>query len=86
MANIFYKLWFNVNQELGGKLEWFENIKNILNNWGISNVWVNQYVANRTLIDQFKQNWQATVQTSPKALNYRIYKNELFLEKYFNFF
>ena len=63
-----------------------------MNNCGISNVWVNQHIDNKkwlkarvklTLTDQFKQNWQATIQTSPKALNYRIYKNELFFENYF---
>ena len=37
-----------------------------------------------TLTDQFKQNWQPTVQSSPKALNYRMYKDELKLENYFN--
>jgi hypothetical protein len=87
IALLFYKLGYTVNQELGGKIEWIENIKNILNNCGISNVWVNQHIDNKkwlkarvklTLTYQFKQNWQATVQTSPKALNYRIYKNELF--------
>lgn len=30
-----------------------------------------------TLIDQFKQNWKSTVHSSPKALNYRIYKAEI---------
>ena len=30
-----------------------------------------------TLTDQFKQNWQFTVQSSPKALNYRVNKDEL---------
>ena len=92
IAHLFYKLGYNVNQELGGKIEWFENIKNILNNCGISNVWINQYIDNKkwlkarvklTLIDQFKQNWQATLQSSPKALNYRIYKDELCFENYF---
>ena len=36
------------------------------------------------MTDQFKQNWQSTVQSSPKALNYRMYKDELKLENYFN--
>jgi hypothetical protein len=56
---------------------------------GISNVWVNHQIDNTkwlkakinlSLSDQSKQNWQATVQTSPKALNYRIYKHELLFE------
>ena len=37
-----------------------------------------------TLTDQFKQNWQSTVQSSPNALNYCMYKDELKLEDYFN--
>lgn len=37
-----------------------------------------------TLIDQFKQSWQSFLQTSPKALNYRLYKDELKFENYNN--
>jgi hypothetical protein len=77
IALLFYKLGYNVDQVLGGDIEWFENMKDILNNCGISNVWVNQHIDNKkkvrvklTLTDKFKQNRQATVQTSPKALNY----------------
>ena len=37
------------------------------------------------MIDQFKQNWLSKIQDSPKALNYRIYKEKLEFENYFNF-
>ena len=52
----------------------------------LSNIWLEQTTHNTkwlkakiklTLTDQFKQNWQFTVQSSPKALNYRIYIDEL---------
>jgi hypothetical protein len=88
LFNLIFLSGHNVNQEFGWKIEWFENIKIILNNYGISNVWVNQHIDKKwlnarvklhvTLTDQFKQNWQATVKTSPKALNYRIYENDFF--------
>ena len=37
-----------------------------------------------TLIDQYKQTWNSTLETSPKALNYKIFKNELKFESYLN--
>ena len=63
----------------------FENIKSILNSSGLSNIWLEQTTHSTkwlkakiklALTDQFKQNWQSTVQSSPKALNYRMYKDE----------
>ena len=65
-----------------------------MNNCGISNVWINQLIDNKkwlrarvklhvTLTDQLKQNWQAALQTLSKALNYKIYKDELCFENYF---
>jgi hypothetical protein len=32
--------------------------------------------------DQFKQNWHSTLQISPNALNYRLFKSDFRFEKY----
>jgi acetone carboxylase gamma subunit len=33
-------------------------------------------------MDKFKQNWHSTLQTSPKALSYRLFKSDFRFEKY----
>ena len=72
---------------------WLRHVKSILDNCGWSYVWNNIFFVNKTwlhetvkqnLIDQFKQNWLATLQISPKALNYRLYKDTLECERYFS--
>jgi len=58
----------------------------------LSYVWTNQYFVSATLlyntvkqiiIDQFKQIWHSNLQNSPKARNYRMFKEKLEIEKYF---
>jgi len=39
-------------------------------------------VVKMNLIDQFKQTWSTSVDNSPKALNYRLYKKGVSLENY----
>lgn len=89
IAKLIYDLGICMNHEIGGKMLWYENIKHILNICGLSNIWIDQTIHNSkwlkakiklTLIDQFKQNWQSILQSSAKALNYRIYKEELKFE------
>ena len=79
---------------MNDKFLWLENVKNILDNCGLSNIWQTQDFPNekwlvtkvkQTLIDQFRQNWLSKIQDSPKALNYRIYKDKLEFENYFHF-
>ena len=56
-----------------------------------SNIWHTQnYISHKWLIesiklrltDQFKQNWHSTLQISPKALSYRLFKSNFRFEKY----
>ena len=39
-------------------------------------------VVKMNLIDQFKQTWSTSVENSPKALNYRLYKKGVSFENY----
>ena len=74
-------------------IPWVMKVKNILDNSGLSVVWTTQNFTSGNwlyntlklnLIDQFKQSWNNTVQNSPKALNYRLYKDNLQFENFFN--
>jgi hypothetical protein len=66
--------------------------KSILDECGLSYVWTNQYFVSVTLlyntvkqivINQFKQIWYSNLQSSPKALNYHMFREQLELEKLF---
>ena len=93
ISSLLYKLGYIHNSENRVKITWIEKVKNILDNCGLSNIWSPQSFPNikwikskvkLTLTDQFKQNWSSTLQNSPKALNYRIYKENLQFENYLN--
>ena len=69
-----------------------KHVKFILHESGLSFVWDAQYFVNDTwlytivkqnLVDQFKQKWHTNVQESPKAINYRMYKENCEFEYYF---
>ncbi len=80
-------------QKYDVNIEWIKHIYNILNGCGMSFIWNSQTFPNTTwlynnvkqiLIDQFKQNWFSDINTSPKALNYRLFKDKFEFENYIN--
>jgi hypothetical protein len=71
---------------------WINFVKSILDYCDYSNVWhTENFISHKWLIestklrltDQFKQNWRSTLQISPKALRYRLFKSDFRFEKYF---
>jgi hypothetical protein len=74
----------------GTSIPWLKSAKSILDECGLSYVWTNQYFVSVTLlynivkqivINQFKQIWYSNLQSSPKALNYHMFREQLELEK-----
>ena len=70
---------------------WLMNVKNILDNVGLSYVWNSQQCVNSkwivasvktTLYDQFLQKWNSDINMSSKGTNYKSFKTQLCLEKY----
>ena len=62
-------------------------VKSILDDCGFSNIWHTQSFISREstklrLTGQFKQNWHSTLEISPKALNYRLFKSDFKIEDY----
>ena len=66
-------------------------IQNILNNCGMSNIWLNQNSCSsvwlsssveQKLKDHFFQEWSEYMNSTSKGLCYRIFKTELKIEKY----
>ena len=73
------------------KIKWLNTIKSILDDSGLSYVWMSQNPTSiiwiktklkQVLLDQFKQNWYYTIQNSSKATNYKIYKENIEFESY----
>lgn len=71
--------------------KWLKQIQSILQETGRNDVWLSHHIENaavikkniyRTLLDQNNQIWQATVDSSSKGHNYKIFKSEIGLEKY----
>ena len=72
--------------------KWINKIKEILNATGFIDLWHNQHQLNTTiktnkiiknkLIEQYKATWQNSLTTSNKTRTYRIFKENLELEKY----
>ena len=82
---ILYSFLNNTNSH------WFRYVRSIFNECGLTFIWENQNFCNkqwlkgevqRILFDHFLQNWNSNVMNSPKALNYRIFKEELKFESY----
>ena len=54
-----------------------------ISEYKFNNEWVIAYVKLR-LRDHFLQEWNSNLENSPKALNYRLYKQMFEFENYFN--
>lgn len=86
---ILYKYAY---KKYGMSIPWLNNIKSILDSCGLSYVWNAQYFVSNTwlyhkvkvsVVDQFKQNWHSILLESPKAINYRLFKDNAERENYF---
>ena len=93
LSNTLYKLCMISSENADRDIKWIRNIKTILDSCGLSNIWLHQTFPSdkwlklkvkQTLFDQFTQEWRSKLQNSPKALNYRLYKEKLEFEPYLN--
>ena len=93
LSHIVYKLSYYLYSNQNIELKWIQNVKNILDSCGFSNIWDTQNFNNKIwlktvikqrLIDQFLQNWNSTVHDSPKSTCYRIFKTDCKFENYFD--
>ena len=74
--------------------KWINKIKSILNETGMSDVWLNQHMmqgqspyylkleCKQRFIDQNMQNWHSSLQNASKGRNYSIFKSQIKLEDY----
>jgi hypothetical protein len=91
LSFLLYKLMYINFINYGYENKRLSFIQNILNNCGISNIWLNQNSCSsvwlsssveQKLKDQFFQEWSENMNSTSKGLCYRIFKTELKIEKY----
>ena len=70
---------------------WIQRIEEILNECGLSHIWIDQSFPNirwvklkvrQSLHDQYIQTWHTNLYNSEKCITYRLIKRELQFEKY----
>jgi hypothetical protein len=92
LSIISYRLLY-LSQNNNCQFSWLNYVESILNECGLSYVWLNQYFISEEwlknsvktcLQDQFQQTWHANIDTGSKTLNYRLFKNKFEFENYFN--
>ncbi|KAL4233948.1 hypothetical protein ACF0H5_005603 [Mactra antiquata] len=81
---------FSVNNKI---YPWLSNVKKIFDECGLSYIWQGQYFQGSkhellnlleiSLKDQYRQSWSNAIFESAKCLNYRTYKTEHTLEKFY---
>jgi hypothetical protein len=88
---LMYKIMRKLDVDSPNSFLWLKNVKVILNNCGLSNIWESEnfpsldWLKNCTLQrnkDQFNQTWSVQTEESNKCINYRIFKNTFLMEPY----
>lgn len=76
------------NMSYNGK-NWAFQIKTMLNQIGMSNIWlyqdrfeINTHIIKLRILDMYKQSWYGNINNSSRLSSYSIYKHEFQLEKY----
>ena len=91
--NIVFNVYTLLYQDaINGKSNWVSSVRDLLCNLGLNYVWMSQDVSNisfdfikQRIIDQFLQQWSASLYDCEKLSVYRSIKVDFCLEKYFNF-
>jgi hypothetical protein len=93
LKNMYMMLKTDVdnNNSYNGQ-NWAYNIKTLLDNLGLSEIWINQYTVNisinyiiQRLKDVHVQTWQTDIDNSSRLSSYRRYKHTFELESYLSF-
>lgn len=86
-----YEILFQLHNDGSFISPWMEFIRTILNENGLGNVWLTQsfptvewlsQAIKIRLQDQYMQDWHRTINTAPKCVTYRLFKEEWGQEQY----
>ena len=88
---ILYRIMFNLHEQKQFEWPWLTSIKNILNNCGMGNIWIEHNFRNKKwlsqaiklrLSDQYKQQWFNSMEESNSLRNYLLIKTQFGPESY----
>ena len=93
ISSMMYKLCLSLYMSSECKLPWIEYVHSMLNELGLSYVWVNQSrhqlslsnfkrLVKQRLQDQYLQTWHDEISQNNVCYNYRIFKKEFCFEQY----
>ena len=91
LTSLMYKLLLNLHRRDIFHSPWLMLVKTTLNNLGMTYIWNEQYVGNidsfrssinTILNDQYRQEWQTSLQESSKCTFYKTLKSKLEMSKY----
>ena len=91
LSYLSYKLLCTLSIEENVHFVWIKYLKELSDETGYSSIWINQDIPKSNwlissirlrLHDQCKQGWYSLIEHSPKALNYRIFKENFEFENY----
>jgi hypothetical protein len=89
LSIISYGLLY-LSQNNNCQFSWLNYVESILNECGLSYVWLNQYFISEQWLKNsvktclFYQTWHANIDKGSKTLNYRIFLNKIEFENYLN--
>ena len=90
LSSIMYNIMYAHYRINTVESKWFKHVKNILDNCGVSFIWLSQSITicslpefiRLNLREQYSQEWSTTVYNSSKCVLYRVFKKSLIFEKY----
>ncbi|MEW8546895.1 MAG: reverse transcriptase family protein [Candidatus Thiodiazotropha sp.] len=92
LSTMVYKTIHTLYEQGKCKSNWLNNIKSLVSQNGYGNIWMTHNIVSKKwfqasfklkLQDQFLQNWNSLVNIKSSGINYRIFKTEFELNKYF---
>jgi hypothetical protein len=93
LSYLSYKILYNLFIDENLDCSWIKHVKHIFDDTCYSCVWSQQFFQNSDLLlalsrnrlhEHFTQEWHSLIQNSPKAINYRLFKDNFEFENYFN--
>ena len=91
LSSYMYRILLDDVSNSRFEYDWFSFVKSIFDSIGLSYIWLGQNIENSfwlsqtvqiTTESQFKQEWQTSIDTFSKCINYRLFKTEHKFENY----
>jgi len=89
LNKIVYQITYHLCRSNVMQAPWIQKVKELLNECDLYNLWLQQnpptnmkHIVKGRITDIYVERWKNNIFESPKCYNYRMYKNDLIMEKY----